>query len=119
MGEAFYRSQTSDRQAYSRGQNVRVGCTTGHCSQASRLNNLRSAIGGHSLAQGFEAGVDQEADVGDAELRDGTDFLVRESLLELESDALLLVLGQPREILEGLGRRFAAVEDLLRAWVEG
>ena len=51
-------------------------------------------VGLELLAQGFDAGVDEEADVADAEGGDAADFLVAESVLKFEADDFLLIFGE-------------------------
>ena len=58
---------------------------------------------GEQLAETFEAGVDEEADVGDGEAGGGGDFLVGEVVLEFEAEALGLVGGEPLKVAEDIG----------------
>ena len=65
-------------------------------------------LGGHRRAQARHGRVNDEADIGHREIGDAADFLVAESILELEPDDLLLLRGQladEREVLRFLAGR--------------
>jgi hypothetical protein len=63
-------------------------------------------------AQAFQTGVDEEADVADAELGHFTDFLVAHLTLELEPDHLALVLGESLEEAQNFTMLVAARDGL-------
>src|SRR5262245_258091 len=76
-------------------------------------------LGGEFRAQSAHGGVDQESNIADGEFGDTGDFLVAESVLELEPHDLLLVRRQAIDEFEDRRTGLGALEFAPRMVVLG